>query len=178
MGYLGQRPCSPSTMKLPFITGAHSSWQPAALLPTGAWASYLKTWHWDKCLSSEGFAEDISSLSALVWRSLSSCFLEVNLITPFIFKIYPFKRTFYCYHFCLFAYTLLILLLWLWIAFFFFFFLFFGFWFCYGCTCIIWKFPARGQIGVAAVAYANIYGNAGLSEATDRTQILIETSDP
>ena len=129
MGYLGQRPCSPSTMKLPFITGAHSSWQPAALLPTGAWASYLKTWHWDKCLSSEGFAEDISSLSALVWRSLSSCFLEVNLITPFIFKIYPFKRTFYCYHFCLFAYTLLILLLWLWIAFFFFFFCFlvFGF---------------------------------------------------
>ena len=43
--------------------------------------------------------------------SYSGPFLLVflKLITPFTFKIYPFKSTFYCYYFCLFGYTLLFL---------------------------------------------------------------------
>lgn len=58
-------------------------------------------------LSSEGLAEDTGRLPALLLGSFSSCFLEVN--NTFYFKIYPFKSTFYCYYFCLFAYTSLFL---------------------------------------------------------------------
>lgn len=49
--------------------------------------------------------------------SYSGHFLLVflKLITPFTFKIYPFKSTFYCCYFCLFAYFAV--LIWLWTAF-------------------------------------------------------------
>ena len=41
-----------------------------------------------------GFAEDTGCLPALLHRTFSSCFLEVNVIIPFTFKIYPLKSTF------------------------------------------------------------------------------------
>ena len=65
-----------------------------------AWATYLETQHCSLWPQLRGFAEDTGCLPALLHRTFSSCFLEVNLIIPFTFKIYPLKSTFYCLCVC------------------------------------------------------------------------------
>ena len=92
------RPPRPPTL---LISSAASLHHWAILLLTArsfaahrAWASYVETQHCSMWPRFRGFAEDTGCLPALLHRTFSSCFLEVNLIIPFTFKIYPLKNTF------------------------------------------------------------------------------------